>query len=171
MNKKVVIGLIVVLLIAVIIVAVVFGMSKKNTENGEDTNTENVSNEAISNETPSIVENDFLEKMKDVSYVKLSYSRSEKELDNELAEIISTIDTDDIKDENYYNEDTELTTGEQEYIFRLYDENDELLYQIQYKRSDKRTMLLEVPIGHASIYYIINKDVEEYIDNQLEMFH
>ena len=168
MNKKVVIGLIVVLLIAVIIVAVVFGMNKKNTESGESANT---ANEAISNETPSIVENDFLEKMKDVSYVKLSYSRSEKELDNELAEIISTIDTDDIKDENYYNEDTELTTGEQEYIFRLYDENDELLYQIQYKRSDKRTMLLEVPIGHASIYYIINKDVEEYIDNQLEMFH
>ncbi len=157
MNKKIVACLIIILLIIVVALAVIIGLKKENSKTDEQ-----------KDEVTIELKNDFFDKIEDVSYVVLSYSGEEKKLDNELASILAAVDNDDIKDENYYKKsDSNADTGEQEYIFRFYNDDDELVYHIQYKKSSKRVTIYGIPVGESSKFYVINEKVEKYIENHI----
>ena len=134
MNKKVIIVIGIVLLVIIIIVSAVFILNEKKYK-GLD------------------IQKSISDKMEDVDYVILSYSGDTKRLNNKIAEIISKTDIKDFKEKTRETKET-TETGEQEYIFRFYDENEELLCQIQYKETSEKVTLYDMPFGKGKIYNI-----------------
>ena len=121
---------------------------------------------------------DWLKKLENVSYIELSYGRKEKELNNQLSELLNNI-YNNSKDELkiYISNHDDRTTGQQPYLFVFYSKNGEVLYRLQFYDGKDEMILYperdpesDEPIK-VNMYTTNNEDVLKYVKGEVEKFN
>ncbi|MBR2744588.1 MAG: hypothetical protein IKE01_04760 [Clostridia bacterium] len=115
--------------------------------------------------------NDFLDKLVDVSYVKVDGYNVDKKIDTKLAVLLNKIGSKSIDSKS--TESSSAETGEQAYVFKLYSNDDNILYWLQYYSSNDKMVIYtctgtDKNVSFKESHTIDDKEVVKYIKSVIK---